>query len=127
MSGVRLGRVKSILFILSGLIAAVAGLIYASRLASVRGDAAQGFELDIITMVLMGGVSIFGGRGSLLSVVLSILIVLNLRNGMSLMNVTGHIQTAIIGVLLIASVLGPNMAEVVQRLRAPRSRDSGAR
>jgi rhamnose transport system permease protein len=93
----------------------------------VRGDAAQGFELDIITMVLMGGVSIFGGRGSLLSVVLSILIVLNLRNGMSLMNVTGHIQTAIIGVLLIASVLGPNMAEVVQRLRAPRSRDSGAR
>lgn len=127
LSGVRLGRVKSILFILSGLIAAVAGLIYASRLASVRGDAAQGFELDIITMVLMGGVSIFGGRGSLLSVVLSILIVLNLRNGMSLMNVTGHIQTAIIGVLLIASVLGPNMAEVVQRLRAPRSRDSGAR
>ncbi|MGB8315042.1 MAG: ABC transporter permease, partial [Aestuariivirga sp.] len=76
-----------------------------------RGDAAAGFELDIITMVLLGGVSIFGGRGSIIGVLFSILIVLNLRNGMALMNITGHIQTAVIGVLLIMSVLGPNLAE----------------
>ena len=115
-SGVRVARVKTILFILSGVISALAGLLYAARLASVRGDAATGFELDIITMVLLGGVSIFGGRGSIIGVLFSILIVLNLRNGMALMNITGHIQTAVIGVLLIMSVLGPNLAERAKSL-----------
>jgi rhamnose transport system permease protein len=110
-SGVQVKRVKAILFIGTGVIAALAGLFYAARLASVRGDAANGFELDIITMVLLGGVSIFGGRGSIIGVLFSILIVLNLRNGMALMNITGHIQTAVIGILLILSVLGPNLAE----------------
>ncbi len=60
-------------------------------------------------MVLLGGVSIFGGSGSICGVLLSILIVLNLRNGMSLANLTGHIQTGVIGVLLILSVLVPNL------------------
>jgi rhamnose transport system permease protein len=110
-SGVHVKRVKAILFIGTSVIAALAGLFYAARLASVRGDAANGFELDIITMVLLGGVSIFGGRGSIIGVLFSILIVLNLRNGMALMNITGHIQTAVIGILLILSVLGPNLAE----------------
>jgi rhamnose transport system permease protein len=110
-SGVQVKRVKAILFICTGVISALAGLFYAARLASVRGDAANGFELDIITMVLLGGVSIFGGKGSIIGVLFSILIVLNLRNGMALMNITGHIQTAVIGILLIMSVLGPNLAE----------------
>lgn len=110
-SGVQVVRVRSILFIMSGTVAALAGLFYAARLASVRGDAANGFELDIITMVLLGGVSIFGGKGSMLGVLLSILIVLNLRNGMALENITGHIQTAVIGILLIASVLIPNLLQ----------------
>lgn len=113
-SGVRVRRVKTILFVMSGTVAALAGLLYAARLASVRGDAANGFELDIITMVLLGGVSVFGGRGSMLGVVLSILIVLNLRNGMALANVTGHIQTGVIGLLLIFSVLGPNLVEAAR-------------
>ncbi|MGB8818442.1 MAG: ABC transporter permease [Rhizobiaceae bacterium] len=120
-SGINVGRVKSILFLLSGLVSAIAGLFYASRLASVRGDAALGFELDIITMVLLGGVSIFGGKGSMTGVFLSILIVLNLRNGMALANITGHIQTGVIGVLLIASVLVPN---IVQNLRQPRAKSA---
>ena len=60
-------------------------------------------------MVLLGGVSIFGGSGSIYGVLLSILIVLNLRNGMSLANITGHVQTGVIGVLLILSVLVPNI------------------
>ena len=75
----------------------------------MRGDSALGFELDIITMVLLGGVSIFGGKGSMLGVLLSILIILNLRNGMNLTNLTGFIQTGVIGILLIASVLVPNL------------------
>lgn len=109
-SGVRVRRVKMILFITSGTVAALAGLLFSARLGSVRGDIALGFELDIITMVLLGGVSIFGGSGSIYGVLLSILIVLNLRNGMSLANMTGHLQTGVIGILLILSVLIPNLA-----------------
>jgi rhamnose transport system permease protein len=113
-SGVKVRRVKMILFIASGTIAALAGLLFAARLGAVRGDIALGFELDIITMVLLGGVSIFGGSGSIYGVLLSILIILNLRNGMSLANITGHVQTGVIGVLLILSVLVPNLVGEVR-------------
>lgn len=117
-SGLNVARVKTVLFLMSGFIAALAGLLYAARLGSVRGDAGTGFELDIITMVLLGGVSIFGGKGSMTGVVLSILIILNLRNGMALTNITGHIQTGVIGVLLIASVLIPNLSSDLRARRA---------
>jgi len=108
-SGLNVARVKTVLFLLSALISSLCGFLYAARLGSVRGDTALGFELDIITMVLLGGVSIFGGRGSMVGVLLSILIILNLRNGMGLMNITGHMQTGVIGILLIGSVLLPNL------------------
>jgi rhamnose transport system permease protein len=114
-SGIKVRRVKMILFTMSGFVAAVAGVLFAARLGAVRGDSALGFELDIITMVLLGGVSIFGGSGSIFGVLLSILIVLNLRNGMSLVNLTGHLQTGVIGVLLILSVLIPNLAGYVRK------------
>lgn len=114
-SGVKVERVKAILFIASGMVAALAGLLFAARLGAVRGDLALGFELDIITMVLLGGVSIFGGSGSIYGVLLAILIVLNLRNGMSLVNITGHVQTGVIGVLLILSVLIPNTVQYVRK------------
>ena len=108
-AGIDTARHKMILFTASGTVAAFAGLLYAARVGAVRGDVALGFELDIITIVLLGGVSIFGGTGSLLGTLLAILIVLNLRNGMALLNITGHIQTGVIGVLLIASVLAPRV------------------
>lgn len=120
-SGLNVVRVKTTLFLLSALISALCGLLYAARLGSVRGDTAFGFELDIITMVLLGGVSIFGGKGSMTGVFLSILIILNLRNGMGLMNITGHLQTGVIGVLLIASVLLPNL---LADFRARRRKDA---
>jgi rhamnose transport system permease protein len=109
-SGVKVPRVKMILYIASGLVSALAGLLLAARLGAVRGDLGLGFELDIVTMALLGGVSIFGGSGSLYGVFLSILIILNIRNGMSLANFSGHFQTGVIGILLIFSVLGPNLA-----------------
>ena len=90
---------------------ALAGLLYAARLGSVRGDMASGFELDIITIVLLGGVSIFGGSGNLAGVGLSVLVILNLRNGMGLADITGNTQTSVIGALLILSVLVPNLAQ----------------
>ena len=133
-SGVNVRRVKMILFIVSGLISAFAGLLLAARLGSIRGDMAIGTELEVITMVLLGGVSIFGGTGSLWGVLLSILIVLNLRNGMGLLNVPGENQTGVIGALLILSVLGPNIVQwirerlgrrTMQRIRVTEEKKGG--
>jgi rhamnose transport system permease protein len=119
-SGVDVKRVKMTLFVVSGFVSALAGMFYTWRLGAVRSDLAQGFELDIITMVLLGGVSIFGGSGTFVGVGLSILIVLSLRNGMSLDGVTGNTQSAIIGVLLILSVLIPNLLQEANKLRKQR-------
>jgi rhamnose transport system permease protein len=108
-SGVRVGWIKTSMFVGSAAVAALAGILYAARLGSVRGDMADGFELDVITTVLLGGVSIFGGKGNLVGVGLSLLLILNLRNGMGLADITGNTQNYVIGGLLILSVLVPNI------------------
>jgi rhamnose transport system permease protein len=115
-SGVKVQRVKLLLFVASGTVAALAGLLLTARLGAVRGNTGEGFELDIITMVLLGGVSIFGGSGTLTGVGLAILLILNLRNGMSLMNITGNTQTGVIGAILILSVLVPNWGQNLGQL-----------
>jgi len=115
-SGVKVRRVKMALFVASSTIATLAGLLLAARLGAVRGSTAEGFELDIITMVLLGGVSIFGGSGTLVGVGLSILLILNLRNGMSLVNINSNTQTGVIGALLILSVLIPNWGQDVRNI-----------
>ena len=124
-SGVNVRLVKSKIFIMSGLIASLAGLLFAARLGAVRGDSALGFELDIITIVLLGGVSIFGGKGTMVGTLLAILIVLNLRNGMALSNITGHIQTGVLGILLILSVMVPTFQGWIEKLKQPKSEVSG--
>jgi rhamnose transport system permease protein len=110
-SGIDVARVKLVLFTMSGLVAGIAGVLFAARLGSVRANIGEGFELDIITMVLLGGVSIFGGSGTLLGVALAICIVLNLRNGLGLANVEANTQTGVIGALLIVSVLAQNLLD----------------
>src|SRR5690606_15426636 len=95
---------------------------------AVRASTAEGFELDIITVVLLGGVSIFGGSGTMLGVLLSTLLVLNIRNGMVIAGITGNTQTGVIGLLLILSVLLPNIlgeARERMRRRAPGTTGSG--
>lgn len=108
-SGVRVRRTQMGVFTMSGVVAAIAGVIFAARLGAVRGSTAEGFELEIITMVLLGGVSIFGGSGTMLGVILSTFLVLNLRNGMNLAGVSAQVQTGMLGALLILSVLVPNL------------------
>ncbi len=115
-SGIEVRQVKAWLFTMSGLISALAGLLFAARVGAVRGDVALGFELDIITIVLLGGVSIFGGTGTVTGTLLAILIVLNVRNGMALANITGHLQTGALGILLILSVMVPTIQETASRL-----------
>lgn len=120
-AGIKVRRTKMILFTASGLVASLSGILLAARLGTVRANVASEFELDIITMVLLGGVSIFGGTGTLIGVGLSILVVLNLRNGMSLAHYSGNIQTSVVGMLLITSVLLPNLMRDARRWQIFRS------
>jgi rhamnose transport system permease protein len=117
-AGVKVNQIKMSLFVTSAIIASLAGLLLAARLGSVRANQGEGFELDIITIVLLGGISIFGGKGTIIGAGLSILVVLNLRNGMSLANYSGSAQSSVVGVLLILSVLIPNLARYLQQFRS---------
>ena len=134
-SGVGVASHKMAVMTISATTAALAGVLFASKLGAVRGSTAVGFELDIITIVLLGGVSIFGGSGTMFGVFLSTVLVLNIRNGLGLQNVPGHTQTGVIGLLLILSVLLPNIITSYQeRARrralaraAARTRDGQAR
>jgi rhamnose transport system permease protein len=114
-SAVRVARLKLALFVLSGLIAALAGILYTARISSSRADNAAGFELDVIAAVLLGGVSIFGGRGTMIGVLLSLAVVATLRNVLAITNVGPDIQNFAVGGLLILSVLGPNLVRRVWR------------
>lgn len=125
-SGINVNRVKLVLFILSGVIASLAGVIFTARFSSARPDNAVGFELYVVTVVLLGGVDIFGGRGSLLGVMLAIFIVGVLQNALSLVNISGDIQSLAIGLLLIFSVLGPNAARSVRAMIARRRLATGS-
>ena len=119
-SGVDLVRNRLALFIASSLVAGLSGVLFAARLGTVRGDMASGYELEIITIVLLGGVSIFGGSGRMGGVLLAVLIVLNLRNGFGLANVGGNTQTGVIGAILIGSVIAQNIIDRIStRARAP--------
>ena len=118
-SGLGVDRIRISLFVASGTVAALAGVLYAGRLGSVRGDMATGFELDIVTMVLLGGVSIFGGSGTMVGVGLAIFIVLNVRNGLGLANVESNVQTGIIGAILIVSVLVRNAIDGLRARPGP--------
>ena len=109
-SAVRVARIKLWLFVLSGTLAALAGVVFTGRVSSARADNAVGFELDVVAAVLLGGVSIFGGRGTLVGVVLSLAVIATLRNLLALLNVGAELQSIAVGALLILSVLGPNLA-----------------
>src|SRR5436190_6978085 len=91
-SGVRVTRVKVSLFVLSGLIAALAGIILTSRLSSARADAGSGMTLTVVTVVLLGGVNIFGGSGTIPGVVLAVLAVAVMQNALRLAHVTVEVQ-----------------------------------
>jgi rhamnose transport system permease protein len=129
-SGVRVDRVKVGLFMLSGLIAALAGIILTARLSSARADAAQGMTLTVVTVVLLGGVNIFGGSGSIPGVVLAVLAVAVMQNALRLANVTVEVQSIALGLLLILSVVIPTSAHraksAIDRVRGGRPPPAGS-
>jgi rhamnose transport system permease protein len=106
-SGVPVARIKLAIFTLSGIMAALAGIVMAARFGSTRPDIGMGLELSVITAVVLGGVDINGGIGTMLGGVLSLLLIGLMRFGMSLMNIQGQVQSIAIGFLLILSILLP--------------------
>jgi rhamnose transport system permease protein len=118
-SGIDVARTRLKLFMMSGAMAALAGVVYTLRFTSARGDNGEGFELSVIAAVLFGGVSIFGGRGSMTGVLLSLLIIGILRNALTLADVSSETLTIVTGALLLSSVLIPNL---VARWRAAREK-----
>ena len=120
-SGVRVDSIKIFLFTLTGLMAALGGIVLTARFGSVRADLALGFELVIITAVVLGGVDIFGGSGSIIGVVEALFLLGIVRFGMSLINIRGQIQAIAVGCLLILSTL------IQQTSRQLRARPATAR
>ncbi|BCG91029.1 branched-chain amino acid ABC transporter permease [Mesorhizobium sp. 113-3-9] len=116
-SGVRVGRIKFILFCLTGLMSGIASVLITSRLGSTRPSIAQGYELEVITMVVLGGVSILGGAGSIMGVVLAAFIMGLVTFGLGLLNVPGIVMSIFIGLLLIIVIALPI---VWRRLRGGR-------
>lgn len=107
-SGIPVERVKLLIFTLSGFLAGLAGLVMVSRLSVARYDHARGWVLDTITAVVLGGVSIDGGRGTILGAVLAFLVIVILRTGMGVANVKAESQLTVIGALLIVAILASN-------------------
>ena len=107
-SGVRTDRIKIIVYTLTGLFAAVAAIYLSSKMSSVRSDIARGYELDIIAMAVLGGVSTSGGKGTIFGTSLAILVIGYLRYGLGLINVSSQITMIVVGALLIIAVAIPN-------------------
>jgi rhamnose transport system permease protein len=131
-SGLRVKRVKLGLFVLSGAISALAGIIFALRFGSARADNGTGLELSVVAVVLLGGVSIFGGKGHMLGVVVAVLLLAAIRSALTINDVADEVLTIVTGSLLLLSVLGPSVAARVREMRprgevaAPQPAGSGA-
>ncbi len=116
-SGVDVARTKFLLFVLAGLVSAFAGIFYTLRYGSSRGDNATGLELQVIAAVLLGGVSIFGGRGALHGVIAGVLLIGVISSALRLQDVTVNIINIIIGLLLVLSVMSTSFLAWVSEFR----------
>jgi rhamnose transport system permease protein len=120
-SGIRVARLRMWLFVLSGLVSSLAGIVFTARLANARANNAVGFELDIITVALLGGVSVFGGRGKLTGVLWALVLIAVIRNALGLSRIGGDAQGTIIGLLLIGALLLSNASKHLFERFRPRS------
>jgi rhamnose transport system permease protein len=119
-SGLRVKRIKLALFVVSGLIAALAGIVFTFRFGSARADNGTGLELSVVAAVLLGGVSIFGGKGSMFGVILAVLLLGAIRSALTINDVADEVLTIVTGSMLLLSVLGPSALARVRELQARR-------
>jgi ribose transport system permease protein len=104
-SGIHTKRVKYIAYILCGALAAVAGILSTAKIGMASSTAGLGYELDVITAVILGGVSLKGGKGSAIGIMIGAIIMGVIRNGLLIMGVSAYYQTAIIGFIIIVVVM----------------------
>jgi rhamnose transport system permease protein len=116
-SGIKVRTVKVSAYTLAGVLAAFAALVWIGQYGSARGDNADGAILFVVTAVVLGGVDINGGKGTVLGVVLALFLLGTIRNGMGLANIAGPIQTVVLGTLLTLGVLLPTLSAVTSRVR----------
>jgi rhamnose transport system permease protein len=109
-SGIRVPRVKFALFLLTGLMSGVAAICLTSRLGATRPSIAFGWELEVVTMVVLGGVNILGGSGTIPGVVIAAFVMGMVTFGFGLLNVPGIVMSIFIGLLLIAVIALPRLA-----------------
>lgn len=121
-SGVSAKRTKLVLFVLTGVVSALAGIYFTLRYGSARGDNATGLELQVIAAVLLGGVSIFGGRGRLPGVIAGVLLIGVISSALRLQGVTVNVISIIIGLLLVLSVISTPVLARLSDAAARRSR-----
>ncbi len=119
-SGIRVRRIKLLLYVLSGAVAGLAGIVYTLRFASARADNGTGLELAVVAAVLLGGVSIFGGKGTLGGVVAAVLLLGGVRNALILNDVSNDTLNVVTGLLLIGSVVAPSAVRAAARAARPR-------
>ena len=113
-AGIKVEKVRMIVFVLTGLMCGIAAIFYCSKLGSVKSDVADGFELEAISMCVLGGISTAGGKGTMVGAVIAIFIIGLLRYGLGLINLSGQTIRIIIGALLIAVVLYPTIQEAIK-------------
>lgn len=104
-SGLPVNRVKLLIYAFSGFMSALAGYIFVARVTTTRSDMGTGFELDAIAAVVLGGTSIFGGKGSILGTMIGVVLIQLLKNGLALNGVTGDATIVVIGAVLIFAIL----------------------
>jgi ribose/xylose/arabinose/galactoside ABC-type transport system permease subunit len=105
LSGIRIGRMKIVVYVISGLCSAIAGLVLAARLASAQPNTGVGFELDAIAAVVLGGTSLMGGKGGIWGTLIGAFIIGVLNNGFNLLNVSPYYQLIAKGAIIIFAVL----------------------
>lgn len=108
-SGVQVDKIRLLIYTLTGTMASVTALFLTSRMGSTRPNIAQGYEMDAIAMVVLGGISTSGGKGRFIGAVISIFIIGFLRYGLGLINVSSQVMLIVIGALLISAVMLPNL------------------
>ena len=113
-AGIKVEKVRMIVFTLTGLMCGFAAIFYASKLGSIKSDVGDGFELEAISMCVLGGISTAGGKGTMLGAVIAIFLIGLLRYGLGLINLSGQTIRIIIGALLIAVVLYPTIQEAIK-------------
>jgi len=119
-AGVPVKWTKFWLFTLSGVVASGAGIFWTLQYGTSRADTAFGLELQVVAAVLLGGVSIFGGIGSILGVMSGVLLLGTIRNALQLFGISSEVLQIVTGLILIASVVTPNIVARVRAARAPR-------